>query len=60
MALNRSTYEGQVFPLLDALGEDFDFECKDRYGRSLLEIIDANKKYAIIDNDEVWFNHLLE
>ena len=60
MALNRSTYEGQVFPLLDALGEDFDFECKDRYGRSLLEIIDGNKKYAIIDNDEACFNHLVE
>ena len=60
MALNRSTYEGQVFPFLDALGEDFDFECKDRYGRSLLEIIDGNKKYAIIDNDEACFNHLVE
>ena len=60
MALNRSTYEGQVFPLLDALGEDFDFECKDRYGRSLLEIIDENKKYAREDNDEVWFNRCVE
>lgn len=60
MALNRSTYKGQVFPLLDALGEDFDFECKDRYGRSLLEIIDEHKKYAIIDNDEACFNHLVE
>ena len=60
MALNRSTYEGQVFPLLDALGEDFDFECKDGYGRSLLEIIDENKKYAREDNDEVWFNRCVE
>ena len=60
MALNRSTYEGLVFPLLDALGEDFDFECKDGYGRSLLEIIDENKKYAREDNDEVWFNRCVE
>ena len=60
MALNRSTYEGQVFSLLDALGEDFDFECKDGYGRSLLEIIDENKKYAREDNDEVWFNRCVE
>ena len=60
MALNRSTYEGQVFPLLDALGEDFDFECKDSYGRSLLEIIDDYKNYAIADHDEVWFNRWVE
>ena len=60
MALKRSTYEGKVFPLLDALGEDFDFECKDGYGRSLLEIIDENKKYAREDNDEVWFNRCVE
>ena len=60
MALKRSTYEGKVFPLLDALGEDFDFECKDSYGRSLLEIIDENKKYAREDNDEVWFNRCVE
>lgn len=60
MALNRSTYEGKVFPLLDALGEDFDFECKDRYGHSLLEIIDDYKNYAIADHDEVWFNRWVE
>ena len=60
MALKRSTYEGKVFPLLDALGEDFDFECKDSYGRSLLEIIDDYKNYAIADHDEVWFNRWVE
>ena len=60
MALNSSTYEGKVFPLLDALGEDFDFECKDSYGRSLLEIIDDYKNYAIADHDEVWFNCWVE
>ena len=60
MALDKSTYEGQVFPLLDALGENFDFECKDRYGRNLLEIIDDHKNYTKVNHDNVWFNRWVE
>ena len=58
-AIASEVYTGKIIPILDALGTDFDIECRDNEGHSLKEAFNIYKKEAKRTND-VWFNRLLK
>ena len=58
-AIASEVYDGDVLPILDALGEHFDLTCRDNTGHNLQEAFDLYKEEAYRTN-KVWFNRLQE
>lgn len=58
-ALASEVYTGKIIPIIDALGTDFEIECRDNEGHRLKEAFNIYKKEAKRTND-VWFNRLLK
>ena len=56
-AIASEVYLGRVIPILDALGTDFDIECRDNEGHSLKDAFNLYKSEAKSTNKD-WFNRL--
>lgn len=59
-ALASEVYTGEVLPLIDALGEDFNLECKDKKGNKLLSALNLYKKEAQNSKNDSWFKRLAQ
>ena len=58
-AIASEIYEGEIVPILNALGPNFDIECKDNNGNDLLKAFDLYQKEAeIISKDGFWYKRL--
>ena len=58
-AIASEIYQGEIVPILNALGPNFDIECKDNNGNDLLKAFDLYQKEAeIISKDGFWCKRL--
>lgn len=58
-AIASEIYEGEIVPILNALGPNFDIECKDNNGNDLLKAFDLYQKEAeTISKDGFWYKRL--
>ena len=56
-AIASEVYEGEIIPILDALGEKFDLQCKDNKGNDLKSAFDLYKSLAKEENLN-WYSRL--
>ena len=56
-AIASEVYEGEIIPILDALGENFDLQCKDNKGNDLKSAFDLYKSLAKEENLN-WYSRL--
>lgn len=56
-AIASEGYGGRIIPILDALGDEFNLECKDNQNKDLLQAFDIYMEEAK-KTDEIWYNRL--
>lgn len=56
-AIASEVYEGKIVPILEALGENFDIECKDNANNNLINAFKLYKKEAEASNQS-WYKRL--
>ncbi len=56
-AIASEVYSGKILPILDALGKDFDIDCKDNEGNTLKQALNLYKEEAQKTN-ETWYERL--
>ena len=57
-ALASETYTGDTSVLIDALGDEYDLQCKDNNGNNIYEALIEYKKEAEKDKNKIWYDRL--
>lgn len=57
-ALASETYTGDTAVLIDALGDEYDLQCKDNNGNNIYEALIVYKKEAEKDKNKIWYDRL--
>lgn len=57
-AIASEIYTGQIVPIMEALGDDFDFKVVDAYQRDIIKALDYYLEEALKEKNKVWAERL--
>lgn len=61
-AIEARSYLGEILPIMEALGENYDFDCKDKSGKDIIVKFNMckNNVRKDVDDDEFWVENYRE